>query len=91
MSFAEWVLWLGTSAALGVISSVILTVIKKAFPAVQDKVAVIASVLLAAVVSAVAVLAAPYLDQLPPAVETFWPMIVWVAGQVWYEVTKPAA
>jgi len=89
MTFAEWVLWLTTSAALGVVSSWILTAIKLAFPAVKDTVAKIASGLLAAVVCGLAIQVVPYLGQVPAWVEQFWPIIVWAASQIWYELTKP--
>lgn len=88
MSFGEFIAWLCSSAALGVISSVVLTVIKKVFPSVADNVAKYASGILAAVVSAVALWLAPQLGQVPAWVSTVWPIIVWLAGQIWYEITK---
>ena len=35
MGFEEFIAWLGTSAALGVVSSIMLTIIKKIWPTVQ--------------------------------------------------------
>ena len=89
MTFGEFVLWLGTSAALGVVSSVLLTLVKWAIPSVTDNIAKIASGLLAGLVCGLAVLVKPYLANLPAWVEVYWPIVVWVAGQIWYILTKP--
>ncbi len=89
MTFAEWVLWLASSAALGVVASYLLTLIKMVFPAVKDTVAKIASGLLAAVICGLAVQILPYLGQVPAWVETYWPILVWAVSQIWYELTKP--
>ena len=89
MSFGEFLLWLSTSAAWGAVSSICLTVIKLIWPGVEDKLAVILSFLLAALASVAAILIQPYLGQFPSWWNTLWPIIVWVAGQIWYELTKP--
>ena len=90
MSFAEWLVWLGSAGALGVISSVVLTVIKLIFPALRDVYAKIASGVIAAIVSALALLLVPFLPQMPLWVEQFWPIVVWAVSQIWYELTKGA-
>lgn len=89
MSLSEFVLWLGTSAALGVGSSVALTIIKKVAPQVKDKLAIILSIILAGLVSSLAIIVAPYLGRLPPWVQAYWPIVVWGAQQIWWELTKP--
>lgn len=86
MSFGEFVLWLGSSAALSVVSSLLLTVIRKALPQIEEKRAVVASVLLAALASLAAMALKPYLGYLPPWVEQIWPFVVWIVQQLWYEV-----
>ncbi|OQC54968.1 MAG: hypothetical protein BWX54_02090 [Verrucomicrobia bacterium ADurb.Bin018] len=92
MSFVEFVLYLGGGAALGAVSSVLLQGIKRLFPAVKDDVAKIVSVVLAGLIAGLAVAAKPYLSQLPAWVETAWPIVVWLASQIWYSfVVKPAA
>jgi len=85
MSFAEFVLWLGSSAALSVVSSLLLTIIRKVFPQIVEKWAIVASVLLAALASIAAMLLKPYLGVLPPFVEQLWPFVVWIVQQLWYE------
>lgn len=86
MSFGEFVLWLGSSAALSVVSSLLLTVIRKFFPQIVEKWAIVASVLLAALASVAAMLLQPYLGALPAWVEQFWPFVVWIVQQLWYEL-----
>ena len=88
MTFADFVKWLASSAALGVLSSILLDVLKVVFPSLKANLAKYASVILAAVVSIVAQYAVTFLPQVPPWVEQIWPVIIWIWSQVWYEVKK---
>ena len=89
MSFSEFIAWLGTSAALGVMSSIFLTGLKAVIPSLADKTAKIVSVILAGIACVAAVILRPHLANLPPWIEAFWPTLVWVLQQVWFELTKP--
>ena len=89
MSFNEFVLWLGSPVALGVASSVALTLIKMVAPQVKDKLAIILSIVLAGISSSAAIMFKPYLGQMPPWVQTFWPVFTWAFQQIWWEITKP--
>jgi len=88
MTFVEFVQWLATSGALGAVSYFLLQCIKALFPSVKDKVASIASVLMAAIVGIVATFAVPYLNNLPPWIDQVWPIIVWLWSQLFYEIMK---
>jgi hypothetical protein len=90
MNFAEFVKWLGGTAALGAVSAFALQAIKALFPSVKDNMAKIASVVFAALASIVAQLALPVIPQLPAEIEQFWPVIVWLWSQiVWGIWLKP--
>jgi len=89
MTFVELVKWLATSAALGVVSTFVMQALKALFPAIRDQSAKIISVVVAALVSVGATLALPFLPQVPAWVEQFWPTLVWLASQLWYELIKP--
>ena len=91
MSFVDLISWLGTTGSLTIVASVLLSLIKLALPNVKDRVAFILSVAFAAIISAASIAIKPYLVALPAWVETVWPIIVWLAGKLWYELTKPAA
>lgn len=91
MTFVEFVRWLATAGALGVVSSVVVQALKALVPGLADIKAKIISILVATFVSIVATLAVPYLGQVPADVERFWPLIVWAVSQLWYEVIKARA
>ena len=88
MSMVEFVTYLAGAAALGVVSSFVVTALKKLL-GIEGTAAKVASVAIAALVNVAANLALPYLDNLPVWVAQFWPVAVWLAGQIWYELTKP--
>lgn len=85
MSFAEFVVWLASSAALGAVSSLAFQLLKRAFPTLQDMYAKIGSVIFAAVLSVAAQYAVPLLPELPAWVEQLWPIVVWIWSQIAYE------
>lgn len=84
MTFADWVKMLAAVGSLGAIAAAITAIVKRAFgfEGVQIR---LLSALLAAIINVLATLAVPYLGQLPPVIEQFWPVLVWIAGQIWYE------
>lgn len=84
MTFAEWVGLLASVASLGAIAAAITAVVKRLTGLEGVKIKLL-SALLAAAVNVVATLALPYLAELPPVVEQFWPVLVWIVSQVWYE------
>ncbi len=89
MTFSAFIVFLASAGALGGIASVALQIVKAVFPAVQDKSAKIASVIVATLVAIGATLALPFLGQMPPAVEQFFPLVCWLASQIWFEIIKP--
>lgn len=88
MTFEEFVRYIGTPAALGVVSSVVLTIIKKFAPQVQEFLAFGLSLIVAALAYIVAAWAVPLLPQLPAQFELYWPAVVFLAQQLWYWITK---
>jgi hypothetical protein len=88
MSFNEFLAWLAAPAVLGVLSSFIVTAIKAFWPSVADRVAVLVSIIVAAVLSVGAGLALPYVGRIPPEIAAYWPIVTWAASQLWYELTK---
>lgn len=86
MTFVEFMRWLASTAATGVVASYVVQAIKLVFPQVQDEVAVRVSVIVAAVVALAAYLVLPYMQQLPPVVEQIWPIIAWLASYIWFEI-----
>jgi hypothetical protein len=88
MSFSEFLAWLAAPAALGIVSSFIVAAIKAFWPTVADRVAVLVSIVVATVLSVGAKFALPYIGSIPPEIVAWWPVVVWAAGQLWYELTK---
>jgi hypothetical protein len=88
MSFSEFLAWLAAPAALGIVSSFIVNAIKAFKPTVEDRIAVAVSIIVAALLSVGAKLVLPYANNLPPELVAYWPVLVWAAGQLWYELTK---
>jgi hypothetical protein len=84
MTFVGFVTWLATPAALAVVSSLVVQVLKRVWPSVQQQLAVAISIAVAAVASVVAMYALPWVAQLPPDVERLWPVVVWALQQLWY-------
>ncbi len=82
--FADWVKMLAALGSLGAIAAAITNIVKVLFGVEGWQIKVL-SALLAAAINVVATLAIPYLGRLPPIVEQFWPVLVWIAGQIWYE------
>ena len=89
-TFSEFVIWLASAAALGVVSSVLVQLIKAVFLAVQDTKAKIVSVLAACALSILAQLAVPFLPEVPAWVDQLFPTIAWLWSQiVWEIILKP--
>jgi hypothetical protein len=90
MSFVDFIRALAAPAALGVISTYAMQVVKYLWPGVQERLAVVVSVFMAAAVSALATLLLPKMAGLPAQIEQFWPILAWAASQFWYQViVKP--
>ena len=90
MSFADFVKYLGSAAALAAVSSILLQLLRKVRPAVDENIAFVLSILFAAVIAIGAKMAIPYLGELPPEIENFWPVIVWAIQQVWWRIFHTA-
>jgi hypothetical protein len=88
MTFNEFLAWLAAPAALGIVSSFIVTAIKALTPTVADRIAVLVSIIVAAVLSVGAGFALPYVGRIPPEIAAYWPIVVWSASQLWWELTK---
>ncbi len=86
MDFKSFLTWLVTPAALGIVSSVVLQLVKVAWPELEARWAFVASLVVAAAAAALASVVLPYMDQISPDILKFWYIIVWVAQQVWYNL-----
>ena len=86
MTFAEFIRWLAAPAALGIVSTFLVDLIKFIKPEIVDKVAVLVSVIVAGVASFLAQKLIPSLSELPPIVESLWPIIVWAVQQFFYQM-----
>jgi len=84
VALGEFIAYLATAGALGVVSSVILQLIKRLFPALAEVYAFAASMIAAVVISVAANLLLPMLPSFPPELEQFWPIVVWAAQQIWF-------
>ena len=82
----DFLKWLATAAALPVVSSYVVDLIKYLAPEVEDRLAVLVSIAVAALASVLGIVAQPYLADIPSEVETFWPIIVWAIQQAWYQL-----
>jgi len=89
-SLAALIMWLVSAEAIGIVSSLALAVIRKIWPSINEDYAWIAAILFAAVASAIARLAIPWIPQIPTWVNTLWPVIVLLGQQLWFYVTRPA-
>ena len=87
-TFVEWVKWVASAGALGVISSFLVEFVKFVKPQIEDRVAVAVSILVAALCSGLALYTIPFLDGIPYQVELYWPIIVWAAQQLWFTLVK---
>ena len=87
-SLSAFLAWLAAPAVLGIVSSFIVTAIKAFWPGVADRVAVLVSIIVAAALSVGAALVLPYVGRIPPEIAAYWPIVVWSASQLWYELTK---
>lgn len=88
MSFSEFVAWLAAPAVLGIVSSWAVTAIKLFWPQIADRWAVMASIIVAAVLSVGATVFLPYVGKIPPEIAAYWPVAVWAASQLWWQLTK---
>ena len=85
MTLAEFLQWLATAAAPAVVSSLIVDFIKAVWPDVEEKKAAAVSIVVAMLASALALVAQPYIGDIPPELEQVWPLIVWAIQQLWYQ------
>ncbi len=88
MSFSEFLAWLAAPAVLGVLSSWAVTAIKLFWPQIADRWAVVASIVVAALLSVGATVFLPYASRLPPELVAYSPIVVWAASQVWWQLTN---
>lgn len=84
MSFADWVAMLAAVTSLGAVAAWITAIVKRLFGIEGVQIRLL-SAALAAIINVLATMAIPYLARMPPIVEQFWPVLVWIAGQIWYE------
>jgi hypothetical protein len=86
MSLLELLQYLGTPAGLGALVTLLMYVIQRVKPSVQDDVAYALSVGLAAVVGIVAQQLVPFADNLPPEVIAVWPILIWAFNYLWFRL-----
>jgi len=77
-------LFLASFPALAIVATYALQGLKALFPALKDKAAVIASVMIAALVSVVTNLLLARGVVIPAWLEQLWPTGVWLISQIWY-------
>ena len=85
MTLVEWLTWLTTSVAWGVLSSKLIEVIKKLWPEIVDELALGLSLVGAVLIGYIAQALIPWAEGLP---EMAAALIVWLASQVWYYIEK---
>lgn len=88
MSLQELLALLADPAKLGAISFFVVALLKKMWPAIEDDIAWVVSILAAVVVSAVARELLPYAGKLPAEIVAIWPLLVWAGSQLWYKLVK---
>lgn len=88
MSFEEFLRYVATPAAMGAVSSIVLAIVRRLWPEIQEGLAVVASLLVAVIAYGVAAYLLPLLPQLPPELELYWPAVVYLAQQIWYWLMK---
>ena len=82
----DFLKWLATAAALPVVSSYLVDLIKYLRPEVEDQLAVLVSIAVAVLAGLLGIVAQPYLADIPAEVEQYWPLIVWAIQQAWYQL-----
>lgn len=83
MSFVEFIKWLAAGgAAIGVVSSIVMQLIKKLRPTIEGDLALYLSILVAVLLAALAQASEPYLGKIPPVLLQYW----WVAGVLWEQI-----
>ena len=88
-SFMEFLTWLAGATAAGVIATYALQVIRKISPIIDEDIAMIASVFIAALISVVAkVLLMKTGTTPPPIIDQNWQLICWLAEQLWYYIFR---
>ena len=80
---------LASVGGMGIVSSVLLTLIRVLIPSINNEYASLASIFMAVVISMSAQAVLPFVDNITAAVGQYWPMVVWLAQQLWYFLVKP--
>ena len=88
MTFEEFIRWMATPAALGIVSSFVLQVLRKHWPVLDEGWAWLASTGFALVGSVVAMRLIAILPTLPPEVAAYWPLVVWFWEQLTFWLLK---
>lgn len=89
LSLPEFVAFIAGASSLGVVSSILLTLIRLLVPKIDADIAMLSSFFVAVLFSVIARAIMPFVTELPPGVGEYWPAVVWLAQQVWYYLTKP--
>jgi len=90
MELAEFLAYLAAAGALGAVSSIVLQLIRRLWPALDEVYAFLASMIAAIAISVAANLLLPVLPSFPPEVKQFWPIVVWAAQQIWFYLMNKA-
>ena len=78
MTLHEFVAWLATPAGLGAFVVLLMWLVRKVWPSVQDDLAFVVSTVLAAIVGIGAHYLLPWVDKLPEDIPLYiWPVLVW--------------
>lgn len=88
MTFEEFIRYIATPGSLGAISSVVLAIVRRVWPEIDEDLAFVASVALAALAYVLASFVLPMLPELPAELELYWPAVVFLMQQIWYWLMK---
>ena len=85
MTLEQFLQYIMTPAGLGAAAVVVMYVIQKIKPVIQDDLAYILSVVISALLGIGAYFVLPFVDKLPPEVGTvIWPILVWCWNYLWF-------
>ncbi len=83
MTLVELIKWLAAAGpALGVVSSLVVQILKKFWPQIEGDLAQYISITVAVLIAALAQAAEPYIGEIPPVVNQYW----WVVVVLWQHV-----
>lgn len=83
-TIAAFIAWVALTSNLAPMSSVLLQLIKRLNPGLENAKAMALSIVFSCMGCLVANIAQPYVADLPPIVNVIWPILWWALQQFWY-------